>query len=91
MTTKCDDSIDIKIGPNPLNNGYLSNFQGRFYKLTNAICQPPPVQQPKPPILIGGHGETHLMRVLASHGEISNKQSDMPVAEHRRKRTILQR
>ncbi len=71
--------------------GDRSNFQGRFYKLTNAICQPPPVQQPKPPILIGGHGETHLMRVLASHGDISNMQSDLPVAEHRRKRTILER
>jgi hypothetical protein len=34
-----------------------TTFRGRFYRLEAARCNPKPVQQPHPPICIGGTGE----------------------------------
>lgn len=34
-----------------------TDFAGRYFTLTAARCNPPPVQQPHPPICIGGNGE----------------------------------
>ncbi|MTD54733.1 TIGR03619 family F420-dependent LLM class oxidoreductase [Amycolatopsis pithecellobii] len=35
--------------PNP-------EFHGKFYEINGAICDPPPVQQPHPPLWVGGEG-----------------------------------
>jgi F420-dependent oxidoreductase-like protein len=40
-------------------------FCGRYYRLTDARCNPEPVQQPHPPICIGGHGEQRTLRTAA--------------------------
>ena len=40
-------------------------FCGRYYRLTDARCNPRPVQQPHPPICIGGHGEQRTLRTAA--------------------------
>jgi F420-dependent oxidoreductase-like protein len=42
-----------------------ANFDGRHYQLTNARCEPKPVQQPHPPIVIGGGGEQRTLRTAA--------------------------
>ncbi len=42
-----------------------SDFDGRFYKLTAARCEPKPVQKPHPPIVIGGTGERRTLRSVA--------------------------
>jgi F420-dependent oxidoreductase-like protein len=42
-----------------------ANFDGRYYQLTNARCEPKPVQQPHPPIVIGGGGEQRTLRAVA--------------------------
>ena len=34
-----------------------TDFKGRYFKLEQARCNPPPVQQPHPSICIGGNGE----------------------------------
>jgi len=34
----------------------VSNFDGKYVTLTNAYCEPKPVQRPHPPICIGGSG-----------------------------------
>jgi alkanesulfonate monooxygenase SsuD/methylene tetrahydromethanopterin reductase-like flavin-dependent oxidoreductase (luciferase family) len=34
-----------------------TDFTGKYYQLTSARCEPEPVQQPHPPIVIGGSGE----------------------------------
>jgi F420-dependent oxidoreductase-like protein len=34
-----------------------TDFAGRYFTLTAARCNPPPLQQPHPPICIGGNGE----------------------------------
>ncbi len=42
-----------------------TTFRGRYYQLTGARCDPKPVQQPHPPICIGGHGERRTLRTAA--------------------------
>ena len=45
------------------------NFDGRYYQLQEAPCEPKPVQKPHPPIVIGGEGEQTL-RVIAQYADI---------------------
>jgi len=40
-------------------------FTGKHYKIEDAYCNPKPVQKPHPPVIIGGSGEKHLLRVVA--------------------------
>ena len=46
-------------------------FAGEHYQLTGAVCSPPPVQRPGPPLLIGGWGDRTL-GVVARHADIWN-------------------
>jgi F420-dependent oxidoreductase-like protein len=48
------------------------NYQGRHFTLEGAQCDPKPVQQPHPEILIGGGGEQLTLRVVARHADASN-------------------
>jgi F420-dependent oxidoreductase-like protein len=43
----------------------VTTFNGRYYQLTEARCEPKPVQQPKLPICIGGSGEKRTLRTAA--------------------------
>ena len=42
-----------------------STLDGRYVKLTDARCEPKPVQRPHPPITIGGRGRTRTLRTAA--------------------------
>lgn len=42
-----------------------TNFDGQYYKLTDARCEPKPIQRPRPPITIGGSGERRTVGVVA--------------------------
>jgi F420-dependent oxidoreductase-like protein len=42
-----------------------ASFQGKYYSVNGAICEPKPIQKPRPLIWIGGGGEKLTLRVVA--------------------------
>jgi F420-dependent oxidoreductase-like protein len=51
---------------------HLTDFDGRYYQLKEARCEPKPVQKPYPPFVIGGSGEQLTLRVVARYADIWN-------------------
>jgi alkanesulfonate monooxygenase SsuD/methylene tetrahydromethanopterin reductase-like flavin-dependent oxidoreductase (luciferase family) len=49
-----------------------SSFKGKYYSIKDAICNPKPLQEPYPTIMIGGSGEKHLLKVVAKHADRYN-------------------
>jgi F420-dependent oxidoreductase-like protein len=47
-------------------------YEGRHYQLAETICSPPPIQQPRPRILIGGSGERKTLRFVAKYADACN-------------------
>jgi len=43
----------------------VANYSGQYVRLTDARCEPKPVQRPHPPITIGGNGRKRTLRTTA--------------------------
>ena len=65
-----------------------ANFKGEYYTIKKAICNPKPIQQPYPIIMIGGSGEKYLLKVVAKHADRYNLFFGSPI-EMKRKISIL--
>ncbi|MBI1886077.1 MAG: TIGR03560 family F420-dependent LLM class oxidoreductase [Chloroflexi bacterium] len=60
-----------------------ASFNGRFYQLDEAPYNPPNVQQPHPPILIGGGGEKRTLRTVARYGDACNVSGSPETVRHK--------
>jgi F420-dependent oxidoreductase-like protein len=49
-----------------------ASFEGKYYNIKEAICNPKPIQKPQPIIMIGGSGEKYLLKVVAKHADRYN-------------------
>lgn len=47
-------------------------YEGKHFQLAETVCVPPPVQQPRPPIMIGGAGEKKTLRMVAQYAQACN-------------------
>jgi alkanesulfonate monooxygenase SsuD/methylene tetrahydromethanopterin reductase-like flavin-dependent oxidoreductase (luciferase family) len=54
-----------------------TSFDGKYFQLDEARCEPKPVQRPRPPIVIGGGGEKRTLRTVARWAQHWN----LPFAE----------
>lgn len=48
------------------------NFSGKHYTLTNSPALPKPVQSPRPPLIVGGHGAKRTPRLAAKFADEFN-------------------
>jgi alkanesulfonate monooxygenase SsuD/methylene tetrahydromethanopterin reductase-like flavin-dependent oxidoreductase (luciferase family) len=67
-----------------------ASFKGKHYSIEEAVCDPKPIQQPHPPILIGSSGEKVGLRLVAQYANACNIEWTS-VAETKRKLEVLQR
>jgi F420-dependent oxidoreductase-like protein len=67
-----------------------TNSDGRYYTLTEARCEPKPVQRPHPPICIGGSGERRTLLTAARWAQHWNFVGGTP-EEFSAKRDVLHR
>jgi alkanesulfonate monooxygenase SsuD/methylene tetrahydromethanopterin reductase-like flavin-dependent oxidoreductase (luciferase family) len=48
-----------------------TNFDGRYFQMTNAVANPKPVQKPYPPIWVGSGGPA-MLKLTARHADVWN-------------------
>ena len=65
------------------------DFDGRHYRVAGASVQPKPIQQPSPPVLVGGHGPRYVLPAIGRIADIANVGNNDTVDDHRRYQSIV--
>jgi probable F420-dependent oxidoreductase len=50
-------------------DGEPASFEGKRFRLREAYDHPRPVQEPRPPLLVGGKGGPRMLRIAAQHAD----------------------
>ena len=61
-----------------------TTYEGKYFRLERAQCDPKPVQSPRPPVWIGGGGEQLTLRVVARLADWANWGGSPTVGAKRR-------
>jgi F420-dependent oxidoreductase-like protein len=80
-----DEALEVITG---LLRDTTTDFNGKYFTLSNARCEPKPRQKPYPPICIGGTGERRTLRSVARFAQHWNYPGG-PVDSWRAKRAVL--
>jgi alkanesulfonate monooxygenase SsuD/methylene tetrahydromethanopterin reductase-like flavin-dependent oxidoreductase (luciferase family) len=60
-----------------------ATWDGQYYHIKEAYCNPKPVQKPHPPILIGGAGEQLTLKMVARYADVWNSFGSPDVFKHK--------
>jgi len=66
-----------------------ATFNGKYYHVKDAICNPHPIQKPHPPIWIAGQGEKYLLSVAAKYADAVNLHWNLTPDGFERKLMVL--
>ena len=69
---KLEEQLEIITGLWGTKVGSTFEFSGRHYALSESPALPKPVQSPRPPIIVGGHGPRRTPRLAASFADEFN-------------------
>lgn len=53
-------------------SGDTGSYSGKHFELAETLNQPPPINRPRPPIMIGGSGEKKTLRLVAQYADACN-------------------
>lgn len=67
-----------------------ASYQGKYYTLRDAICEPKTLQKPHPPITVGGGGEKSTMKITAKYADRFDWGSLSSTHDYKRKLELLQ-
>jgi len=74
-----DEAVELMRAMLP---GGPASARGRFYRATNVLNNPPPVQE-RLPIMIGGSGEKKTLRTVAKYADLWNAMGPLDVMRHK--------
>jgi F420-dependent oxidoreductase-like protein len=82
-----DEGVEVIVR---LLSDVTTTFDGRYLHLTQARCEPKPVQRPHPPIVIGGKGRTRTLRTAARWAQQWNAITQSPGEWRSLKQTLVE-
>ena len=66
-----------------------TSYEGKHFRISEAVCKPKPLQKPHPPITIGGSGEKHTLKVTAQLADRCDLGYQPSLQQYKRKLRII--